>query len=145
MPLQGTYTTHPADWTRDHVEQIVATGTTDKVEFLGYPIVLVTMRGARSGKLHRMPLMRVEHDGCYAIVASKGGEPDNPLWYHNLKANPQVELQDRDVTRDYVAREASGAERAEWWERAVAAYPPYAEYQTRTDRVIPVFVLDRLA
>src|SRR4029079_9630536 len=97
--------------------------------------------GARSGQLHRIPLMRVEHAGRYAIVASKGGAPEHPLWYHNLKANPHVELQDGSVTRDYLAREASGAERAAWWERAVAAYPDYAEYQTRTDRVIPVFVL----
>jgi F420H(2)-dependent quinone reductase len=102
----------------------------------------LTLRGAKTGKLRYTPVMRVEHDGRYAVVASKGGAPEHPTWYHNIKAYPEFPLQDGTVTKDYVAREVEGAERAEWWERAVAAYPPYAEYQKKTDRQIPVFVLD---
>ena len=142
MPLEGEREISPEGWVRDQTEKILATGTTDGVTVYDLPIVLVTIRGARSGKLRYTPLMRVEHDGRYALVASKGGAPENPLWYRNLVANPHVELQDGTVTRDYDAREVSGEERATWWERSVAAYPPYAEYQTRTDRQIPVFVLE---
>jgi deazaflavin-dependent oxidoreductase (nitroreductase family) len=142
MPLEGEREISPEGWVRDQTEKILATGTTDGVTVYDLPIVLVTIRGARSGKLRYTPLMRVEHDGHYALVASKGGAPENPLWYRNLVANPHVELQDGTVTRDYDAREVSGDERARWWERAVAAYPPYAEYQEKTTRQIPVFVLE---
>jgi len=109
----------------------------------GLPVVIVTNRGARSGKVHKTPVMRVEHGSRYAMVASKGGAPDHPLWYYNVRANPLVEVQDGPRKQDMIAREVSGAERAEWWERAVAAYPPYAEYQQRTTRQLPVFVLER--
>jgi deazaflavin-dependent oxidoreductase (nitroreductase family) len=142
MPLDGERVISPEGWVRDQTEKILSTGTTDGVTVYDRPIVLVTIRGARSGTLRYTPLMRVEHDGRYALVASKGGAPENPLWYRNLAANPHVELQDGTVTKEYDAREVDGAERDEWWERSVAAYPPYAEYQERTDRRIPVFVLE---
>lgn len=142
MPLTGERVISPEGWVRDQTEKILETGTTDGVTVYDRPIVLVTIRGARSGKLRYTPLMRVEHDGRYALVASKGGAPDNPTWYRNLAANPHVELQDGTVTREYDAREVTGGERATWWERSVAAYPPYAEYQEKTDRLIPVFVLE---
>jgi deazaflavin-dependent oxidoreductase (nitroreductase family) len=108
-------------------------------------VIVLTTRGARSGKIRKTPLMRVENAGRYAVVASQGGAPKHPVWYHNIKADPHVELQDGPDRRDYRAREVTGAEKAEWWERAVAAYPPYADYQTKTDREIPVFVLEPLA
>jgi deazaflavin-dependent oxidoreductase (nitroreductase family) len=101
--------------------------------------------GAKTGKLRKTPLMRVEHDGEYAVVASRGGAPTHPVWYHNLVANPHVELQDRPVRKDYVAREVTGEERAMWWKRATATWPPYDEYQTKTRRTIPVFVLTPVA
>jgi len=132
----------PVGWVREQTEKILETGTTEGVQIADRPIVMVTIRGAKSGKLHYTPLMRVEHGGRYALVASKGGAPENPGWYRNLVAYPHVELQDGTVRREYDAREVSGAERDEWWERAVAAYPPYAEYQQRTSRQIPVFVLE---
>lgn len=108
----------------------------------GLPVIILTSVGAKSGKLRKTPLMRVEHDGRYAVVASLGGAPQHPVWYYNLLANPRVELQDGAAKREYQARELSGAERDLWWERAVAAYPPYEEYQTKTERRIPVFVLE---
>lgn len=108
----------------------------------GRPVVLLTTRGAKSGKIRKTPLMRVEHDGTYAIVASLGGAPKNPVWYYNVKAEPHVELRDGPATRDMVAREVTGDEKATWWERAVAAFPDYADYQKKTDREIPVFVLE---
>lgn len=132
----------PTEWVQNQTKKILETGTTEGIKVLGKPIVLLTVRGAKSGKLRYTPVMRVEHDGSYAVVASKGGAPEHPTWYHNIVAHPEVVLQDGTVTKDYVAREVDGAERAEWWERAVAAYPSYAEYQTKTDRQIPVFVLD---
>jgi deazaflavin-dependent oxidoreductase (nitroreductase family) len=132
----------PTDWVQDQTKKILETGTTEGVLILGRPIVLLTVRGAKSGKLRYTPVMRVEHDGRYAVVASKGGAPEHPTWYHNIKAHPEISLQDGTETRTFVAREVEGDERAEWWERAVAAYPAYAEYQTKTDRQIPVFVLD---
>jgi F420H(2)-dependent quinone reductase len=132
----------PMGWIRDQTMRIVETGTTDGVEILGAPVVMLTLRGARTGKLRYVLVMRVEHEGRYAVVASKAGFPKHPDWYHNIKAHPEFPLQDGTVTRTYVAREVDGAERAEWWERAVAAYPSYAEYQEKTDRRIPVFVLD---
>ena len=109
----------------------------------GRPVVLLTTRGAKSGKIRKTPLMRVEHDGTYAVVASLGGAPKNPVWYYNVKAEPHVELRDGSATHDMVAREVTGDEKATWWERAVAAFPDYAEYQKKTDREIPVFVLSR--
>lgn len=132
----------PTDWVREQTERILETGTTEGIEVRGAPVVLLTLRGARSGRLRYTPVMRVEHDGRYAVVASKGGAPEHPVWYANITAHPRVRLQDGTVTRDYVAREVSGEERARWWARAVEAFPPYAEYQTRTDRQIPVLVLD---
>lgn len=132
----------PTEWVQNQTKKILETGTTEGVEILGSPVVLLTLRGAKSGRLRYTPVMRVEHAGSYAAVASKGGAPEHPTWYHNIKAHPEIQLQDGTVTREYVAREAEGAERAEWWERAVAAYPSYAEYQEKTDRRIPVFVLD---
>ena len=140
--LTGEYVLSPEGWVRDQTERILETATTEGVEVFERPVVLVTIRGARSGKLRYTPLMRVEHDGRYALVASKGGAPENPNWYHNLVANPHVELQDGPLRREYDAHQVSGAERDEWWARSVAAYPPYAEYQQRTDRQIPVFVLE---
>ncbi len=144
MPLDGKYAPSPRTWVREQVElyesSAGAQGTT--LRDTGLPVVIVTNVGAHSGKLRKTPLMRVEHEGCYAAVASKGGAPDHPLWYANLLANPLVELQDGPVKRDMVAREVHGEERAQWWERAVAAFPPYAEYQQKTEREIPVFVLE---
>jgi deazaflavin-dependent oxidoreductase (nitroreductase family) len=105
------------------------------------PVIVLTTRGAKSGKIRKSPLMRVEHGGSYAIVASKGGAPENPVWYYNVVADPHVELQDGPVRQDMVARQVTGAEKAEWWDRAVAAYPDYADYQKKTDRQIPVFVV----
>jgi F420H(2)-dependent quinone reductase len=141
MPLSGEYEASPWDWVRKDADRILETGTTDGSEMKGKPIILLTTIGAKTGKIRKTPLMRVEHDGHYAVVASLGGAPKNPVWYYNIKANPRVELQDGDVTKEYEAREVTGDEKALWWERAVAAWPDYAEYQTKTDRQIPVFVL----
>jgi deazaflavin-dependent oxidoreductase (nitroreductase family) len=116
-------------------------GGTEGTELQGKPVILVTTIGAKTGKIRKTPLMRVEHDGQYAIVASLGGAPRHPVWYHNVKAHPRVELQDGKVTKDFEAREVFGDEKAVWWERAVEAWPDYAEYQKKTDRQIPVFVL----
>lgn len=132
----------PLDWVRDQTRTILEAGTTVGVEIRGAPVVLLTLRGAKTGELRYTPVMRVEHDGRYAVVASKGGAREHPAWYHNIKAHPRFALQDGTVTRDYVAREVHGAERAEWWQRAVAAFPAYADYQDKTDRQIPVFVLE---
>jgi deazaflavin-dependent oxidoreductase (nitroreductase family) len=132
----------PTDWVQAQTSKILETGTTEGIEVLGSPIVLLTLRGAKTGKLRYTPVMRVEHEGRYAVVASKGGAPEHPSWYHNIKTYLELPLQDGTVTKNYVAREVKGAERPEWWERAVVAYPPYAEYQKKTDRQIPVFVLD---
>ena len=132
----------PTDWVQGQTKTILETGTTEGIDILGSPIVLLTLRGAKSGKLRYTPVMRVEHDGSYAVVASKGGAPEHPVWYYNIKAYPEFRLQDGTVAKDYVAHEADGDERAAWWERAVEAFPSYAEYQTKTDRQIPVFVLN---
>ncbi|MEV0284518.1 nitroreductase family deazaflavin-dependent oxidoreductase [Kribbella sp. NPDC050820] len=136
------YAPSPTDWVRTQVEKVEAAGTTEVVDIMGMRVVLLTMRGAKSGKIRKVPLMRVEHNGVYAAVASLGGAPKNPVWYYNLKADPKLTLQDGEVTKEYVAREIEGAEYDEWWERSVAAYPPYAEYQTKTSRKIPQFVLE---
>jgi deazaflavin-dependent oxidoreductase (nitroreductase family) len=145
MPLTGEYEPSPQQWVRDQVEQYESSNGEQANTLLdtGLPVIILTSRGARSGKVRKTPLMRVEHDGAYAAVASQGGAPTHPVWYHNLLADPNVELQDRSSKWDMTAREVSGTEREEWWKRAVAAYPPYAEYQERTDRLIPVFVLER--
>ncbi|MDL2075882.1 nitroreductase family deazaflavin-dependent oxidoreductase [Streptomyces sp. GXMU-J15] len=145
MPLEGEYEPSPTRWVREQVELYESSGGTEGTTLrdTGLPVVLLTTRGARSGKIRKTPLMRVEHKGRYAVVASQGGAPRHPVWYYNLKADPRVELRDRTEQWDMTAREVTGAEKAEWWERAVAAYPPYADYQKRTDREIPVFVLER--
>ncbi|MFC4947474.1 nitroreductase family deazaflavin-dependent oxidoreductase [Pseudonocardia sp. GCM10023141] len=142
MALDGEIELSPTGWVREQTETILKNGTTDGVLIMDRPVILLTTRGAKTGKLRKVPLMRVEHDGTYAIVASLGGAPKHPVWYHNVTADPHVELQDGSVTQDLVAREVSGDEKAAWWERAVAAYPEYANYQTKTDRQIPVFVLE---
>lgn len=126
----------------DHVEQILRTGTTDGVTMKDLPTVLLTYRGAKTGNTYRTPLMRVEHKGRYAAVASKGGEATNPQWYASLIADPTIELQDGTLTATYLAREVVGDEKATWWRRAVSAYPDYAAYQRNIDRQIPVFVLE---
>ena len=141
-PGTGEYGPSPRDWVREQVEVFEASGGTRAADHLGMPIVVVTMRGARSGKIRKVPLMRVEHEGRYALVASLGGAPANPVWYANVVADPRVVVQDGASTHDLVAREVDGDERAQWWERAVAAYPDYADYQLRTERVIPVFVAE---
>ena len=142
MPLDGEYEISPTGWVREQTEKIFETGTTESVDIKGRAVVLLTTRGARTGKLRKVPLMRVEHGGNYAIVASLGGAPKHPVWYHNVKAEPLVELQDGTVTSDFKAREVDGEEKAIWWDRAVAAYPDYADYQKKTTRQIPVFVLE---
>ena len=143
MPLEGEYEPSSWDWVREQVEEYEASGGTraNTLRDTGLPVIIVTTRGHRSGKIRKFPLMRVEHDGEYALVASMGGAPKNPQWYGNIVADPTaLTIQDGPEPHDCVAREVDGDERAEWWERAVAAYPPYAEYQERTERVIPVFV-----
>jgi len=147
MTLEGKYEPSPSDWVREQVELYESTGGREGNVLNGredWPIVVVTSVGVRSGKLRKNPVMRVEHDGKYAAVASKGGAPEHPVWYYNLLANPVVELQDGPEPRLYRARLLEGEERQEWWERAVAVYEPYAEYQQRTGREIPVFVLERI-
>lgn len=141
MPLVGEYEPSTSDWARAQAEQFEGSGGTKANTLRGMPIILLTTVGARSGKLRKTPLMRVAHNGEYAAVASLGGAPQHPVWYYNIVKNPHVELQDGPVKRDYVAREVNGDEKALWWERAVEAYPPYADYQEKTEREIPVFVL----
>ena len=142
MPVTGEYEPSPEKWVRDQVEAYEASGGTEATTLRGVPVVVVTSVGAKSGKVRKNPVMRVEHDGRYALVASKGGAPSHPVWYHNLMAQPTVELQDGPDRRDYTVRVVEGDERATWWERAVDVWPDYAEYQTRTDREIPVFVAE---
>ena len=141
MPLSGEYEPSTSDWARENAEKYMESGGTDGTELQGKPVILLTTVGAKTGKIRKTPLMRVEHGGEYAVVASLGGAPKNPVWYHNIKAHPRVELQDGTVNKDYEAREVFGDEKAAWWERAVAAWPDYANYQKKTDRQIPVFVL----
>jgi deazaflavin-dependent oxidoreductase (nitroreductase family) len=142
MPLQGEYAPSPAKWVRDQVATYESSGGTAGTTLRGMPVVVMTMRGVSSGNLLKVPVMRVEHDGVYAVVASKGGSPDNPQWVRSLTANPEIELQDGPETRNVTARQVFGDEKASWWERAVAAYPDYAAYQKKTTRQIPVFVLE---
>ncbi|MDT5101472.1 MAG: hypothetical protein QOC76_5209 [Mycobacterium sp.] len=141
MPISGEYEPSTSDWARENAEKYMESGGAEGTELKGKPVILLTTIGAKSGKVRRTPLMRVEHDGEYAVVASLGGAPKNPVWYHNVKKNPHVELQDGASTGDYDAREVFGDEKAAWWERAVQAWPDYADYQKKTDRQIPVFVL----
>jgi deazaflavin-dependent oxidoreductase (nitroreductase family) len=146
MPLTGEYEPSREQWVRDQVERYEATGGREANTLLdtGLPVAIFTTRGARSGKIRKNALMLVEHDGAYAMVASQGGSPANPDWHHNLKAHPdELVVQDGPEPFDAVARELEGPERQEWWDRAVAAYPPYAEYQERTDRLIPVWLAER--
>ncbi|GAA0743063.1 nitroreductase family deazaflavin-dependent oxidoreductase [Dactylosporangium roseum] len=145
MPLTGEYEPSPSRWSRDQAELFERTGGAEGNTLRGKPIILLTSLGAKTGKLRKTPLMRVEHNGEYAVVASQGGAPTHPVWYHNLVANPLVELQDGPVRKDYTVRAVSGEERAEWWKRATAVWPDYDEYQTKTDRTIPVFVLTPVA
>src|SRR5882757_368596 len=142
MPLQGEYEPSPSDWVREQVEKYERSGGTEGTELRGVPVIVVTSVGSKSGKLRKNPVMRIEHDGVYAAVASQGGAPTHPVWYHNFKANPLVEVQDKTVTKDYRARELTGEERVLWWGRAAQVWPDYDEYQTKTDREIPVFVLE---
>ncbi len=142
MPLQGDYEPSPSSWSRNQTELYEATNGEEGSDLRGRPVIVLTSVGARTGKLRKTALMRVENDGVYAVVASLGGAPKHPVWYHNLKKNPHVELQDRGTKRDYIAREVTGDEKTVWWDRAVQTWPDYASYQTKTDRQIPVFVLE---
>ncbi|MGY6502606.1 MAG: nitroreductase family deazaflavin-dependent oxidoreductase [Acidimicrobiales bacterium] len=146
MPLDGEYIPSPTQWVREQVEEYESSGGTRGTTLLdtGMPVIIVTTIGNKSGAIRKTPLMKVEHDGEYALVASMGGAPTHPVWYHNLVADPEaVEIQDGPDRFDAVAREVSGDEKAEWWERCVAAFPPYADYKAKTDREIPVFVARR--
>ncbi|HET7385549.1 MAG TPA: nitroreductase family deazaflavin-dependent oxidoreductase [Pedococcus sp.] len=142
MALTGEYVPSPSEWVRDQVDLIESSGGTEGTTMRGMPVVVATMRGARSGKIRKVPVMRVEHDGDYAIVASKGGAPEHPTWYQNLAAHPDIELQDGPTKQPMRVRQVHGDERETWWERAVEAYPDYADYQVKTDREIPVFVAE---
>ncbi|WP_030607051.1 nitroreductase family deazaflavin-dependent oxidoreductase [Streptomyces sclerotialus] len=156
MPLKGEYEPSTTQLVRDQVELYESSGGTegttlgslvgpDDVARRDLPVVILTTLGAKSGKIRKTPLMRVEHEGSYAVIASLGGAPKHPVWYYNVVADPRVELQDGPVRQDMVAREVTGDEKAVWWDRAVAAFPDYAEYQKKTDREIPVFVLEPAA
>ena len=143
MALEGNYVPSPAQWVRDQVELYERTGGTEgnTLRDTGLPVIIVITRGAKSGDIRKIPLMKVEHNGEYALVASMGGAPKNPVWYHNLKADPgAVMIQDGPEPFDAVVREIEGVERAIWWDRSVAAFPPYSDYAKKTDRVIPVFI-----
>jgi deazaflavin-dependent oxidoreductase (nitroreductase family) len=141
MPLTGEYERSSSQWAREQAETFERSGGREANTMKGVPIVLLTTKGAKSGKLRKTPLMRVEHEGEYAVVASLGGAPKHPVWYHNIVAEPHVELQDGADRRDYTAREVHGDERELWWKRAAKVWPDYDDYQTKTDRVIPIFVL----
>ena len=141
MALTGEYEPSTSDWARENAELYMSSGGTEGTELKGKPVILLTTVGAKTGKIRKTPLMRVEHDGHYAVVASLGGAPKNPVWFYNIVKHPRVELQDGTETGEYEAREVTGDEKAVWWERAVALWPDYADYQRKTDREIPVFVL----
>jgi len=143
MPLTGDYEPSTAGWAREQAELYEATNGTEGNELRGRPVIILTSVGAKSGKLRKTALMRVEHDGVYAVVASLGGAPKHPVWYINITEQPHVELQDGAAKHDYLAREVVGTEKSAWWERAVATWPDYATYQENTDRQIPVLVLER--
>jgi deazaflavin-dependent oxidoreductase (nitroreductase family) len=146
VAVEGTYEPSPWEWVSEQVAAYERSGGKEgaTLQDTGLPVVILTHRGNRTGKIRKTPVMRVEHDGRYALIASLGGAPKNPVWYNNLKAHPdEVRIQDGPDAFDVTVRELNGPERAEWWERAVAAYPPYAEYQTKTERRIPVLVTSR--
>jgi deazaflavin-dependent oxidoreductase (nitroreductase family) len=146
MPLEGEYVPSPAGWVRDQVKEYEESGgqRANTLRDTGLPIIIVTTRGNKSGTLRKIPLMRVEHDGEYLLVASMGGAPKHPVWYYNLKADPEaVTIQDGPEPFDARVRELSGDERQVWWDRAVAAFPPYADYQKKTERLIPIFLATR--
>jgi deazaflavin-dependent oxidoreductase (nitroreductase family) len=145
MTLAGEYQPSTEPWIRDQVDLIERSNGTEGTLFRGKPVVVLTNRSAKTGKLRKMPLMRVEYGGVYAVVASRGGQPTHPLWYDNVIADPLVELQDGSLRQEMVAREVTGQEKSLWWERAVAAWPDYDVYQSRTERAIPVFVLEPTA
>jgi deazaflavin-dependent oxidoreductase (nitroreductase family) len=142
MPIDGAYVPSKLDWVREQIDEYEASGgeRANTLRETGIPIIVVTMRGRRSGKVRKIALMRVEHGGEYALVASKGGHPTNPGWYHNMTADPHVIIQDGPEPHDFTLREVAGDERAVWWERAVAVFPTYADYAARTDRTIPVLI-----
>jgi F420H(2)-dependent quinone reductase len=142
MSFNGEYEPSAFEWVRDHVERYESSGGTEGTLNEGKPVIILTTVGAKTGKIRKTPLMRVEDEGRYAVVASLGGAPKHPVWYHNIVANPTVQLQDGPVKREYRAHEVKGDEKDLWWKRAVAAWPDYAEYQKKTDREIPVFVLE---
>jgi F420H(2)-dependent quinone reductase len=145
--LHGDYEPSPSEWVRDQVAEYEGSGGTKGNTLLdtGMPIIIVASRGAKSGKVRKNPVMRVEHDGKYALVASKGGAPEHPEWFHNLVAHPdEVTIQDGPEPFAVRVHQIEGDEKAQWWERAVAAYPPYAEYQEKTSRAIPVFLAERV-
>lgn len=142
MPLTGEYLPSTSEWARNQAERFEATDGAEANTLRGRPIIVLTTVGSATGKLRKTALMRVEHEGDYAIVASKGGAPENPAWYANVVAEPHVELQDGPTKRDYRARLAGGDERAVWWDRALQVWPDYANYQKKTDRQIPVFLLE---
>lgn len=146
MALRGEYEPSPSEWVREQVERYESSGGREGNTLLdtGLPVVIVTHRGRHSGKLRKTPLMRVAHEGRYALVASKGGAPSHPAWYANLLADPVVDIQDGPLPQEYSVRELGGEERDTWWQRAVEAFPEYARYQAQTDRVIPVLLATRL-
>jgi deazaflavin-dependent oxidoreductase (nitroreductase family) len=141
MPIEGEYERSPSDWAADQAELYERTGGAEGDTLRGKPIIVIHTKGRKSGKVRKTPLMKVEHDGEYAVVASQGGAPKHPVWYLNIEADPHVVLQDGPVTRDYTARVVEGDEKKQWWARAVETWPDYDEYQTKTDRQIPVVVL----
>lgn len=145
MPLHGEYLPSTSEWARKQAEKFEATQGAEANDLQGRPVIVLTTVGAKSGGLRKTALMRVEHDGCYAVVASRGGAPQHPSWYWNMKKNTHVELQDGAQAHDYIARELTGSERDEWWTRATAVWPHYDEYQQKTERVIPVFVLEPIS
>ncbi|MFE9812630.1 nitroreductase family deazaflavin-dependent oxidoreductase [Streptomyces sp. NPDC005548] len=142
MPLKGEYEPSKAQFVRDQVKLYESSGGTQATTLQDLPVVILTTLGAKSGKIRKTPVMRVEQSGSYAVIASMAGAPTHPVWYHNAVADPRVELQDGPARQDMLAREVAGDEKALWWARAVEAFPDYAEYQTKTDREIPVLVLD---
>ena len=143
MPLSGEYAPSTSGWARDQAEKIESSNGAEGTHMRGMPVVVLTTRGAKTGLLRKTALMRVEHDGQYAVVGSLGGAPKNPVWVYNLHADPRVHVQDGADHFEMTAREVTGDEKAIWWERAVAAFPDYASYQARTARQIPVFVLEK--
>jgi deazaflavin-dependent oxidoreductase (nitroreductase family) len=142
MPLEGHYEPSPVDWVRKQVEQFESSDGREGNTMKDLPVIVLTTKGARTGNIRKSPLMRVEHDGKYLIVASLGGAPSHPVWYHNVAANPTVEIQDGATRQDMATRELDGDEREVWWKRAVDAFPPYAEYQEKTSRVIPILICE---